>query len=62
MEFVIIVIWVSSKHKSHHDYHENSEDKFISITASVESWAIDFVLEVLVNVYVFKIVKIDIIE
>ena len=62
MEFIIIVIWVSSKHESHHNYHENSKNKFIAITAPVEPTAINFVLEVLVNVNIPEIVKVDIIE
>ena len=62
MEFVIIVIWVSSKHKRHHNYHEYSKDKFVPITAPVEPTSIHFVLEVLVNVNISKIVKVNIIE
>jgi hypothetical protein len=60
MEFIIIVIWVSSKHESHHNYHENSKNKFIA--APIEPAAINFVLEVLVNVNIPEIVKVNIVE
>jgi hypothetical protein len=62
MEIIVKVVRVSSQEESLKNDYENAQNKFISVSAPVETRAIEFALEIVVDVQVFKVIEIDVIK
>ena len=62
MKVIVNIIWIPAKHECHRNYNKNADNKLVAVRAPIKPTSIDLVLEVIVDVEVLKVVKVDIVE